>query len=335
MDKIDKEISKLEKELGKVKRIKSSKKPKKKISKINEEQTTDIYGLENDLNKIKQNKKLNKIKIIEELNECEKTTNIINNESEQKIKLLANLIAKAKNNKSTEITSDNELNNVLEIDCSKIVEKESYNDYMIFFNKPTKIIDINPSKCIFNKNTMTNITSDNNSLLLEINNNEVEIELDIDYYNRYELVDSINEGLKLNAIPILCMLNQDDIFQFKSSDNKNFIMKNNEKSILSIIGFKKNTYINNNNYIAEKANNLADNIFYIVFENIYKKPLFYINLDDNIINKINCDDMVNCLDDNYENLIIKFYKTKNELMKNDIGYSFFFEHKHILNLHIE
>jgi hypothetical protein len=66
---------------------------------------------------------------------------------------------------------------------------------------------------------------------------------------------------------------------------------------------------------------LGDNIFYLVIENISREPLFLIDYDNNQIKKLIE------LNDNYEvdHLIIKFYRTKNEIIKNDLDYKFFFE----------
>ena len=87
--------------------------------------------------------------------------------------------------------------------------------------------------------------------------------------------------------------------------------------------------MNKYKYIAENSLDIGDNIFYLVIENISKEPMFCINMDNEnpIIEKlIEIDE-----DIEIDHLIIKFYKTKNSIIKNDSEYSFFFESEHEIN----
>jgi hypothetical protein len=306
---------------------------KKNIDEINDDKEARIKILAGILSKAKEAKEIKNEKKINSPNifEDNASDNESNDSNESKESNKSNKSCKNKEDKRKKMhISSNEL----EIDCSKISQREGYNDYMVSVDKYIKIVNINKKECVFPKNTSTNINNKNNTLLLYKNEKEIEIEISEDYYNRYELVDSINDGLDANDIDVKCSINDDDLFQFKSENNEKFTIKNTEKSILNIIGFKKNVYINKNNYTADRANNLADNIYYVLIENINEKPMFYINLDDDEIKKIEYESD----DDNVkfgEYLLIKIYKTKNEIIKNDIGYSHFFENKHVLNFEIE
>ena len=97
------------------------------------------------------------------------------------------------------------------------------------------------------------------------------IEMEDNYYNREEIVEYINEGLRENKIEIECMI-EGGRFEFRGRNK--FKMYNKEGSILYYLGFNKNSYINKERYKAEKSINIGDNIFYIVLENICERPLF-------------------------------------------------------------
>jgi hypothetical protein len=198
---------------------------------------------------------------------------------------------------------------------------------MINFENKIKFRDIKINDIQLPRNIKENIIEDkNNKLKIIINNKEHIIELEENYYNRNEICFYINEAFENNNINIRCGLIEDE-FIFKSTERFNMINETN--SILPYLGFNKNSYINRNEYKSTNLLKLGDNIFYLVIENISREPLFLIDYDNNQIKKLIE------LNDNYEvdHLIIKFYRTKNEIIKNDLEYKFFFEkeHKIILN----
>ena len=158
------------------------------------------------------------------------------------------------------------------------------------------------------------------------------LELESNYYNRNELVEFLNEGLELNQIPIKCFINSDDNFVFESNENKKFIMKWDENSILPYLGFTKSTYLNKTKYESEKTIDIGDNIFYLVIENISEEPIFMIDQDSNSVEKL--IELDSNLEVEVDHLIIKFYKTKKYLIKNNNEYSFFFEHEHTIDFEI-
>ena len=69
---------------------------------------------------------------------------------------------------------------------------------------------------------------------------------------------------------------------------------------------------------------IGDNIFYLVIENISTEPLFLIDNDLGTINKLQN------INDEYklDHLIIKFYRTYKDIIKNNKEYNFFFEQNH-------
>jgi hypothetical protein len=115
-------------------------------------------------------------------------------------------------------------------------------------------------------------------------------------------------------------------------------MKWDDYSILPYLGFSKSTYFNKTIYEAESSINIGDNIFYLVIENISDHPMFLIDMDLKKITKllyfnINEDDH----DQNYilDHLIIKFYRSKKNIIKNNNEYSFFFENDHHIQFAIQ
>jgi hypothetical protein len=216
---------------------------------------------------------------------------------------------------------------IIEIQSNKVVDSECFNDYMINFENKIKFRDININSIQLPKNIKENIIEDkNNRLKIVIDNKEHIVELEENYYNRNEICFYINEAFQNNSINIKCSLLEDN-FIFKSQERFNMI--NETDSILPYLGFNKNSYLNRNEYKSTNILKLGDNIFYLVIENINKEPLFLINNDNDEIKKLIE------LNENYEvdHLIIKFYRTRNEIIKNDLEYKFFFEkeHKIVLN----
>jgi hypothetical protein len=242
-----------------------------------------------------------------------------------------------KKNKNNNISINDTLNGlkqdklfeekIIEIHSNKVVDSECFNDYMINFENKIRFRDININSIQLPRNTKENIIEGkNNSLKIVIDNKEHIIELEENYYNRNEICFYINEAFQNNSINIKCGLVEDN-FIFKSQERFNMI--NETDSILPYLGFNKNSYLNRNEYKSTNILKLGDNIFYLVIENICREPLFLINNDNDEIKKLIE------LNENYEvdHLIIKFYRTRNEIIKNDLEYKFFFEkeHKIVLN----
>ena len=244
-----------------------------------------------------------------------KITNIISSSSEN-IKKITN----SKKNKNLNRSS-------LSIISNEVTEKECYNDYMIKLSETIKLCDLNINNIQLPKRQDENISNINNQLEIVFGSNNQIIELEPDYYNRNEIINFLNECFDTYSLNIKLYIDElSDKFVFESINNEKFNLLSSPTSILPYLGFVKNTYLNKSKYIAENYLDVGDNIFYLVLENISEKPMFKINMDSDkpIIEKLlELDD-----DIEIDHLIIKFYKTKNSLIKNDPEYSFFFESEH-------
>ena len=230
-------------------------------------------------------------------------------------------VNKEENNKLVLDRKSEQNKKVLEIDSKSYTESECYNDYMITFDKFIHFRDIDIENIVLPKKNEENITSDNNQLTVVIDGEEGTFELEENYYNRDEITEHINNAFDSNDIFIRCKI-EDDKFIFMS--DKKFTMINDDKSILGYLGFNKSIYQNRTKYVAESTVGIGDNIFYLVIENISEEPLFVINNDLGKIHKL--QNIIR----NYEldHLIIKFYRTSKDLIKNNKEYSFFFERNH-------
>lgn len=213
---------------------------------------------------------------------------------------------------------------VINISSDDHTESECYNNYMVQLEhsiKDLSELDIsNISMPMCDKNNI----DDKNKLTIKINNDEHEIFVEPDYYNRYELVDVLNEGFNMHELNIKCTLNENDNIVFES--NTVFELKNGDNSILGCMGFTKNNYFGNNKYESDNSINIGDNIYYLVIENLSSDPMFYINSDDNIQKRM----IQQSLNMDIDYLIIKFYRTKKDVINNTKEYSHFFESKHTI-----
>jgi hypothetical protein len=197
---------------------------------------------------------------------------------------------------------------------------------MVNLDKKMKIADINIKSIELPMNNSENINKSNNELKIVINNKEQIFELEENYYNRYEIRDFLNEAFNAYEFNISCDI-QDGIFIFHSESK--FTMLNHETSILSTLGFNKNAYVNKNIYTAENPHQIGDNTYYMIIENISSEPIFYINKDTNEIKKVFDFNPIET-----DNLIIKFNKSKKDLIKNNKEYNYFFNDKHMITFEL-
>lgn len=213
-----------------------------------------------------------------------------------------------------------------DIDSENVTSYDCYNDYMVNLDKKMKIADINIKSIELPINNSENINKSNNELKIVINNKEQIFELEENYYNRYEIRDFLNEAFNAYKFNISCDV-QDGIFIFHSESK--FTMLNHETSILSTLGFNKNAYVNKNMYTAENPHQIGDNIYYMIIENISYEPIFYINKDTHEIKKLFDYNPIET-----DNLIIKFNKSKKDLIKNNKEYNYFFNDKHMITFEL-
>ena len=172
------------------------------------------------------------------------------------------------------------------------------------------------------KRNSQNITQNNNELIVEINSIRKTIKLEPDYYNRNDIIECLNDCFEEYALDIITYIDSNDKIIFKSKSEITFQLIQNEISILPYLGFIKNTYLSSDMFIGETAFELGDNIFYLVIGNISHHPMFRIDMDSEepYIEKLLELDS----DIEIDRLYIQFYKTKNNIIKNDSEYSFFF-----------
>jgi hypothetical protein len=226
--------------------------------------------------------------------------------------------------------NSNEMNTTNLIIISKeVTDKECYNDYMITLSEPIKIKDLNINNIQLPKRNTENITELNNKITIEMNAKINTFELEPNYYNRYEIVEYLNAGFEQMEFNINAYLDSNDEIFFKSTlqtHTEKFKMISDENSLLPYLGFGKNTYFNKTEYYPDIPLDIGDNIYYLVLENISKEPIFKINLDTD---EAEISKLIEFDGDMFiDHLIIKFYKTKKSIIKNDPKYSFFFESEH-------
>lgn len=160
------------------------------------------------------------------------------------------------------------------------IHSDFYNNYMFEIGKNiTFHNDIDLVKFNFPKRISHNITKQNNKFTVNVNDTNQLIEIPEKYYNREELIKTINDHLPPSVRINLSNWNK---ISFES-ENKFMLI---EESLLFLLGFKKHSYVGKNMYEAEKEINIGDNVFLISIENICETPLFVVNLDDNVCNKI-------------------------------------------------
>jgi hypothetical protein len=228
------------------------------------------------------------------------------------------------NDVQSTITSNKEkVISQIHVNSSTFTDNECYNDYMINFKSQITFNNLEISNINIPKNESENVSEDNNVLSVIVNGDKYTFELEENYYNRYEILDFINDAFNSNNIDINCFIDNDK-YVFKSNNRFNLDIGD-KKSILPFLGFNNSKYNNRTSYTADTTINIGDNIFYLILSPIHDEPLYEINNDDNTIKKlVNLDDNSMKLD----HLIVQFYKTKKDLIKYNTNYNFFFKNKH-------
>jgi hypothetical protein len=261
----------------------------------------DCNKKENDENILVSEKEVNKNETFEK--------SIIDNEREKKLNILKKIKMMKEKNKNM---------NVL------FIENRNYknvNDYRYLFENKLLLNSLIIKNVNLPKNNVNNITIKNNELIVMYKNNKYLFLLDENYYNRYEIVDCLNDNFELNEIEIECILNKNDEFIFKSKDESIFELVDSKNSILNTLGLINGYYKNENIYKSNYPIGLSDNIFYLKIVNIDEnEPLFKINNDNKeiiLLKNINFPINISYLD-------IKFYFTPNNPILNQ-KYDFFYK----------
>jgi hypothetical protein len=268
------------------------------VKKINDE-IIKIEKLIKEKEKIKKMKLFNKQK--DDIIDIDNSNNSNNSDKLKKEKLLKIMKMKFKNNMTLEIKPD--------IEKSVInIYNENYkdaNEYTFELNENISIGKLSIKNVDLPKN-INNITNNNNQLKIFYKNNMFLLSLDADYYNRYDIIENLNDNFKENDILISCNINKNDEITFSSIEGDNFDLLDINNSILNTLGFINGSYKNENTYISNYPISLSDNIYYLGFMNLYDEPLFKINMDTNeITNLIDIDFNNTCINE----LIVKFYFT--------------------------
>ena len=248
-------------------------------------------------NKLKDNQQNNITNIIQNNNENSNNNENMDENMDENIKKKKQILLLQKIKNSLIIISNE--NNI-----------SSSSDYMVEINK-CNINNIDIQSFNFPKNKQ-NITHANNILTIIINDNKKIIELEPDYYNRYDIIECINYAFESVSLNIKIFL-ENDIFIFKS--NIIFSIINEENSICNTLGFNNTSYIDKTMYIGNNIL-LYDNILYLSFYNLDIEPLFKINVDTNEITKLK--EIIPKTGVDY--LLLKYYHSLDNIIKNRCDY---------------
>lgn len=171
-------------------------------------------------------------------------------------------------------------------------------DYLFEFDQKYEFIkSINIQNCEYN--TLYDIDSTNNKLIIIFNNKQYEIELIDNKYTLDEIVYQLNQELEDINIKISNLNNK---YIIENQNGNNFILC--KSSILQLMGFdfkeeKNNKFIGNS----------IDKSVYIYFVNISSNPIIKINNDDiEILQK-----MENIT--NLDSIIVNIRNNKGEFIK--------------------
>ena len=292
MQNIQDEINKIEKLIKEKEKMKKM----KLFNKIN----TDPDNKDTKENKENNIKKPNIPVIINP--PSENSSNSTDSDKLKKEKLLKIMKMKLKN-KEMELVIKPEIENTV-INISNDSYKEA-NEYTFEFDNSIQISKLSINNVELPKNT-NNITDKNNHLKIFYKNNFIILSLEPDYYNRYDIVENLNDNFEANEISIQCNINKNDEIIFTSLNNETFELLDTNNSILNTLGFINGSYKNECEYISNYPISLSDNIYYLGFMNLYEEPLFKINMDTNEITLLIDIDFNNTI---VNDLIVKFYFT--------------------------
>jgi len=204
-------------------------------------------------------------------------------------------------------------------------EAEYYSDYLIDLEEKNlnKIKNIYLSDYNFPK-LSKNVTNTNNSLLVEINDDEKFIELEEGNYEVESLLDNLSKALNENNANINIKLNNENKVIIENLDSTNFKLDLSNNSIGKLFGFENDIYENKSIYMSENECKLIDKKYYIYFSNIDEDEPFYEVYNNNIKNI----KKINSTLSNLNGIIIQFKDTENNIIDFD-------SKKHNFKLNIE
>lgn len=287
----------------------------KQIQKEKDRIESEIQELQKTIHKKQTNTKSEEHKL--DANKIEESK-IEKEQVTDKTLLLINLLKNAKASQQ-----ENKISKEIIIKSQEHIQPEGYSNYLVELEEEIKCKDLNIN-VEFPINKENNITEENNQIHIKINNEDIYFELEPDFYNRYELCECITDAFKQNNLNIMCTFNE-NYYEIHNVDNINFSMFNDDNSILSILGFTKNSYLDKSVYSGDVSPNIGDNIYYIEIDEIFR---FKVNAD-NVITKLH-----DKLDDFYttSDMSIKIKKTENSIVTDNKQYSYFFEKPHVIKI---
>ena len=296
----------------------------------------NINKINNKINEIEklilEKEKIKKMNLLKNISTVEKSNTILldenksdnSNESDKIKKEKILRIMKMRLNKNMELEIKPIFDDIV-IEISNDNNKDA-NEYTFDFNKKININKISINNVNIPKN-INNISNKNNELKIFFKNKYFLLCLEPDYYNRYDIVENLNDNFEANEISISCSITKNDEIIFSSTDNENFEMLDTKNSILNTLGFINGSYKNEAKYISNYPISLSDNIYYLGFMNLYDEPLFKINMDTDEITLLVDIDFNNTL---ISELIVKFYFTPLNPILNQ-KYEHFYK-KHSFNI---
>lgn len=230
------------------------------------------------------------------------------------------------NNKENKDNNNNKEKDYIYLDLYSITSKYNDGEYNFIFDIPVQNFTIDNFN-IYSNDLFNNINENNNKIQLVENNNKLKIIIPQGNYSIQELVDIIEK-----------LINEKSIFKSYKilyDKNKNRIQISNEKTfnitfienglgvqLKDILGYAKNEYNSNNNYVSETEpnNNIFKNIYIKSDEYLNK---FYTNLsdtsDDNTFKYLykNTHDKIlfNLIEPIYKMNLQLYYKLNNKIIK--------------------
>lgn len=230
------------------------------------------------------------------------------------------------NNNDNNYNDNNKEKNYIYLDLYSITSRYNEDKYNFIFDIPIQNFTIDNFN-IYSNDLFNNINENNNKIQLVENNNKLKIIIPQGNYNIQDLVDIIEK-----------LINEKSVFKSYKilyDKNKNRIQISNEKTfnitfienglgvqLKDILGYSKNEYNSNNNYVSETEPN--NNIFkdiYIKSDEFLNK--FYTNLsntsDDTTFKYLykNTHDKIsfNLIEPIYKMNLQLYYKLNNKIIK--------------------
>jgi hypothetical protein len=272
----------------------------KNLRKIAAEKQKKINNVKNKISTQNLNDSSDESAIIEISNDSDESDN-----SERTNELTKNELSK-KISKKTISKKVDDTNNIILIKSEQYAEPEFFNDYLIELDKTyknVKCIEI-PNYTFPKLEKEIEITNDNSEFTFSIDNDEQSIELEHGVFSVDKIITTIQDVLDNAEIDLKLNINNNTI-NIEHTQNEEFILLNNNNSILRELGFTKDIYENETNYTAD--NQIIIDKIYMFIDNISStEPIGLIDLKKTKIIKKEFKTPINEL----KEIIVKFKLNK-------------------------